>query len=310
VRALLGLMLAAAFSVGMAAASDLDYGLKPEKIAPDTYVFLGRNEDFSVRNGGNIVNTGFIVTREGVVVIDTGPSRRYAEQARSAIAATTPQPVVRAYNTHQHPDHFLGNQVYADAGIAALASTAGAIGVEGKALTENMYRLNGDWMKGTEPVKPGQIVSAGEILVGGHTLSLLPLAGHTRGDLVVLDRTTGVLFAGDLVFYNRAATTPHADLAAWLAALDALEKLPFRVMVPGHGPVVSDLRAIRQTRDYLVWLRSALSNAAEQGLDMNEVIALPIPERFRAIALVDNEYRRSVTHLYPGMEQAAMRRAN
>ena len=65
----------------------LDYMLKPRKVAPDTYVFVGLAEDFTRGNGGNIVNTGFIVTADGVLVIDTGSSRLYGEQMRRAIAA-------------------------------------------------------------------------------------------------------------------------------------------------------------------------------------------------------------------------------
>ena len=51
------------------------YDLKPVKVAQDTYVLIGFMEDFTLKNGGNIVNTGFIVTKEGVVVIDSGPSK-------------------------------------------------------------------------------------------------------------------------------------------------------------------------------------------------------------------------------------------
>ena len=60
--------LIAAFILGWAlllAAADMDYGLAPEQIAPDTWVLTGRSEDFSTRNGGNIVNTAFVVTEAG-----------------------------------------------------------------------------------------------------------------------------------------------------------------------------------------------------------------------------------------------------
>ena len=40
-------------------------------IAPDTYVFEGAVEHFTLKNGGNILNTGFIVTEAGVIVIQT-----------------------------------------------------------------------------------------------------------------------------------------------------------------------------------------------------------------------------------------------
>lgn len=303
---ILATCLAAAAVAGNGVVADFDYRLAPREIAPGTYVFEGRTEDFSVRNGGNIVNTGFIVTSAGVVVIDTGPSRRYGEQMRAAIRRVTPKPVVRVFNTHQHPDHFLGNQGYADVGIEALPETVQAIGREGKILTENMYRLIGDWMRDTEVLAPRALSETGDVRVGDHRLTLVPRTGHTNGDLAVFDHGTGVLFAGDLVFYNRAATTPHADLARWQSSLDALENMPFKVLVPGHGPVVRDRRAIVQTRDYLAWLAATLRQAAERGLDMNEVMALPLPERFQNIALADTEYRRSVTHLYPALEQTAL----
>ena len=41
-----------------------------------------------------------------------------------------------------------------------------------------------------------------------------------------------VLFAGDLVFYERTPTTPQADVARWLDDLAVLHRLPFKVLVP------------------------------------------------------------------------------
>ena len=90
-----------------------NYQLKPINIAPDTWVLLGATEDFSRANGANIVNIGFIVTEAGVVLIDTGPSLRYAQQLEAAVASVTERPIVAAINTHHHPDHWFGNQHFA-----------------------------------------------------------------------------------------------------------------------------------------------------------------------------------------------------
>lgn len=69
------LLCAALAWVAVAAhGAEFDYRLTPRAVAPDVYVFVGKTEDFDTVNGGNIVNTGFIVAPEGVVVIDTGPS--------------------------------------------------------------------------------------------------------------------------------------------------------------------------------------------------------------------------------------------
>lgn len=305
-RKTLALLLALALVASNAVAAQFDYGLKAQEVAPGTYVFEGRNEDFSFDNGGNIVNTAFIVTKAGVVLIDSGPSHRYGDQVRQAIARVTDQPVVRVLITHHHPDHFLGNQAYEVGTLAALPRTIADMKAEGGAFTENMYRLNGDWMRDTEMVLPQKPVAPGVVEIGGHHLELRALKGHTDSDLTIFDRDTGVLFASDLVFHDRAPTTPHARIADWLASLDVLEAVPFRVLVPGHGPVAHDAGPIRQTRDYLRWLDRTLREAAASGLDMNEVLALPLPPVWRRMAVSEAEYGRSVSHLYPAAEEAVL----
>lgn len=286
-----------------------DYQLLPRKVAEDTYVLVGRTEDFSPANGGNIVNTGFIVTAEGVVVIDSGPSRRYGEQMRRAIATVTPRPVKRLYITHHHPDHFFGNQAYADVPTAALPRAMQGMEAEGGNFAGNLYRMAGDWMKGTEPLPAREAAAPGRFTLGGHELEILAFDGHTGADLVVFDHTSGVLFAGDLVFHQRAPTTPHADIARWLRALDALEALPFRLLVPGHGEPATDGRAIVQTRRYLLWLDATLRRAAAEGMDMPELLQQPLPPEFAGMALARPEFERSVAHLFRGLEAQSLGKA-
>jgi len=306
------ILLVLATATTLAGAAGFDYALQPRRIAEDTWVLSGRNEDFSVANGGNIVNTAFVVTGAGVVVIDSGPSRRYGEQLRQAIAGVTAEPVVRVLNTHHHPDHFLGNQAFAPQTLYALPETIRGIASEGNAFAENLYRLSGDWMLGTEVLVPPLAIAPGPFSVGEHRFEVLALDGHTGADLALFDHDTGVLFAGDLVFNGRAPTTPHARIENWLASLDRLDALAPRMVVPGHGAVsvavAGRSEAIGQTRTYLRWLDATLKRAAEQGLDMSEALALPLPAEIRALAVADSEYRRSVSHLYPAAEQGALAR--
>jgi quinoprotein relay system zinc metallohydrolase 1 len=187
-----------------------DYALSPRQIAEDTWLLEGSTGNFDKANGGNIVNTGFIVTDAGVVVIDTGPSRAYGDAMRRVITQVTDQPVALVLLTHHHPDHVLGNQAFTDVPIAALAGARKLLDEQGNAMAENMYRLVGDWMRGTEVVLPTETLEPSVREVGGHRLRLLALRGHTGADLAVLDERTGVLFAGDLVFYQRALTTPNS----------------------------------------------------------------------------------------------------
>jgi uncharacterized sulfatase len=293
-----------------AAAADFDYALKPKQIAEDTWVLIGRNEDFTFANGGNIVNTAFVVTGAGVLVIDTGPSRLYGEQLGRAIAMITDEPIVKALNTHHHPDHFLGNQAFPPKALFALPETIKGITTDGRAFSENLYRLSGEAMLGTEVLVPAQSIKPGEFSIGTHRFEAFSLDGHTAADLAIYDHTTGVLFAGDLVFNGRTPTTPHARIARWLAALDQLDALAPRMVVPGHGKISekvgSNIGAISQTRNYLRWLDTTLLSAAERGLDMTEVMNLPLPPEIRTLAVIEAEFRRSVGHYYPAAEQNAL----
>lgn len=190
---------------------------------------------------------------------------------------------------------------------SALENTRQAMLRDGPGLLDNMYRLTGDWMKNTELALP-QGIGAGIHSIGSHPLELISLNGHTEADMVIFDHRSGALFAGDLVFQGRTPTTPHASIKAWLAALDQLQALTrrgnFRVLVPGHGKPAPHAEALDQTRDYLRWLDKTLIAAARTGMDMTEVMTMPIPYPWSDLALAREEFQRSVSHLFPALEEA------
>ena len=220
--------------------------------------------------------------------------------------------VQQVLNLNLHPDYFFGNQAWADVPTRALAGSIAGMQAEGGAYADNLYILCGDWMKDSASTPARQPIAPGSFTLGGHRLELVRYHGHTADDLVLIDHSSGVVFAGGLVFAERIPTTPHADLPAWLASLDALEAklntVALKALVPSHGPVYPDLRGLHQTRDYLRWLDQFLSTSATAGLDMSEVLATPLPQRFRGWAAAATEYARNVTHLYPRYEQKALTR--
>lgn len=287
----------------------LDYQLKPRAVAEGVYVVEGANADFSPKNGCNIINTGFIVTNAGVLVINTGPSRLYGEQLRQAIARVTPKPIAQVLHLNLHPDYFLGNQAFADVDRYATPSTRAGIGREAPSYEDNLFKLCGDWMKGTQTVLPDKDIAPGSWTLGERRFELRSYQGHTDSDLVLLDIQSGVTFVGGLAFSQRIPTTPHADIPAWLASLRQLEgdipkvlgRQP-KAVIPSHGLVRADLAAIVQTRDYLTWIDSTLTRSARQGLEMTEVLAQAIPSAFASWAALDTEYLRNVVHLYPRYE--------
>lgn len=305
-RAVLGGAAAAALAPRVAAAARPDYALRPREVAAGVWMVEGATEYFSRDNGGAIVNLAFLETEIGALVIDTGSTRRHGEALRTAAADALPGGVAEVLVTHHHPDHWFGNQSFADLPIRAAGETRAICAERGAGYSDNLYRLLGDWMRGTEPVPPTAEAPLGEARIGGRALRVIPLSGHTASDLAVLDEATGTLIAGDLAFYNRAPTTPDADLAAWQRSLDALEGLGAAAVLPGHGPLDRTGDALRQTRAYLDWLDETLRAAAEGGLDQMEVISAGVAAPFDAMAVQPREFARSVEHLFPDYERAAL----
>ncbi len=304
------LAVAATMAAPRADAAHMDYRLHARALAPGVYVVEGDNADFSVANGCNIINTGFILTGAGVLVVNTGPSKRYGEQLRALIARTTNEPVTQVLHLNLHPDYFLGNQAFADVPRLATAATRAGMAREAPAYETNLYRLCGDWMLGTEALLPDRDIApppAGTAWrVGTREFEVVELTGHTGSDLVLRDKSSGVAFVGGLVFAQRVPTTPHADVRAWLRSLSGLQALALTTVVPSHGPVHGDSSGLRQTRRFLEWIDREFAAYATQGWDMNDVLHAPVPAEFRQWAAFETEYVRNVAHLYPAYERAAL----
>ena len=280
----------------------LAYDLAPAQVGPGIWMVEGAREYFSMENGGAIVNVTMIETDDGLVIFDTGSSLKYGEALRQVALQTTGRTPAAVILTHHHPDHFFGNMAFQDLAIHSLGETADRVRTNGDTYSDAMYRILGDWMRGTEVVPPNQAVPVGDFKIGGRSFRTLPLSGHTEADLAILDVETGTLIAGDLAFLDRAPTTPDADIAAWKESIGELERLNAAAIVPGHGPFDRTGESLRQTRAYLDWLQATLRDAAESGLDMVEVMELPLPEKFAALGAQPREFERSVSHLFPDIE--------
>ncbi len=304
-RGFLGCALALPLIAPVAARSEVfagTYAPQATVIGDGIWLVRGADEAITPENGGAIANSVIMASDIGAILVDTGPSLAYGHAIAALARQLTSLPVTQIFITHLHPDHSFGNGAFVGHDIYALPATRSELARDATGLEDAMYRLLPGWIAGTEVVLPTQVAGQGPVSIGGRKLELLSLAGHSGGDLAILDAATGTLIAGDLVFHNRAPSTPRAAITTWLAALDTLEAIPHGQLVPGHGPLCTTGLAIRQTRDWLNWLEVALQEAVASGLDMTEAASLPIPARFAELALARYELTRSVSHFYPALE--------
>lgn len=276
--------------------------LMAQQVAENTWMVEGLKEELSSNNCGHIGNQAFIVTPSGVILIDSGSSPAFGEALKTLIAQHTSQPVRWVLNTHHHPDHFFGNAAFDEAQHLTLASTRALMSRDREALIDNVERLTGLTLERSHIALP-DVVEAGELMLESYPLTLFALGGHSGGDLVIMDDSTGVLFLGDMGFYQRAAATAHTPgLHQWQEELNELRTLDAKIAVPGHGPSAHPDAIIDQTAGYLAWLDQHLSAVASEGLGANHALAVKIPGAFSALALAEYELTRSIMQLYPRYE--------
>ncbi|HTO83778.1 MAG TPA: quinoprotein relay system zinc metallohydrolase 2 [Methylomirabilota bacterium] len=253
-----------------------DQPLALAEVAPGIHVSQGVHAEATADNLGAIANIAFIVGSAGVAVLDSGGCALWGRRLREAIGRVTPLPVRYLVNSHVHPDHIFGNAAFrADTPeIIGHAKLAAALAARGAFYLDKVKAALGPLAAGTEVVPPTRAVADRlEIDLGGRTLRLQahPTA-HTDNDLSVLDLATGTLLPADLLFMQR---TPAIDgsLNGWLAAIDALRRIPAARVVPGHGPTVADWPAALDAQDrYLRRLRDDVRAVLKAGGTMEQAV--------------------------------------
>lgn len=296
----------AAFLLLTAGASVDAAPLAMSEVAPGVFVHAGRHEEFTAENAGDIANLGFVIGSRSVAVIDTGSSRQEGIELLDAIRARTDLPISHIVNTHVHPDHLLGNVAFGDteAVIVGHAKLADRLAEAGPYYLANMRTLLGPSFNGTELVPPTLGVQDTAVIdLGDRELELRawPTA-HTDTDLTVLDRRTGTLFAGDLLFMERIPVV-DGSLLGWLKVLDELARLPAQRVVPGHGPTSAAWpAAVVPERLYLESLRDGVRAELKRNRTLDQAVEdLPLPPG-QPWLLADENHGRNVTASYTELE--------
>jgi len=281
-----------------------DYHLKPEKVTDTIYCFFGALENISTLNGGNISNSCFVQTKEGFVVIDSGPTYAYASQAYAQMQKIAKLPVKYVIVTHDHDDHWQGNSFYKSKGALLIGPRTYEQNVIAGMQTR-MQRILGKTLYGkTKIVKLDTIVDDNLSMTVGNEIfdikQLEPVA-HTKGDLIVYLPRKKALFAGDLVFNGRLTSLRDGSILGSLEALKKIDAYHAKVIVGGHGRK-TDANATVALKAYLSQMKKEILEAQDNDIGMEEINKKVTMPNFAKFKLYNVLHKRNVLDAYRELE--------
>jgi glyoxylase-like metal-dependent hydrolase (beta-lactamase superfamily II) len=300
------LLLSALFWSTLLPAAPLE--LKPVKVTDAVYAVIGDLGGQTYENDGLNANLGFVIGDDGVLVINTGPSRRVAEALHAAIRKATDKPVKWVVNVNGQNHYWHGNGYFAGqkAAIVAHAEAVRLMREQGpNQLTANQNTLK-EKVAGTTLAFPTESFTDNKVLMLGTTKIELQHYGnaHTPGDLVVWLPQSGILFAGDLGITGRMlAVLPFGNTSSWVNGLERVAALKPRTVIPGHGKVGTLADVQRDTRDYLVFLRSGAKRIFEAGGAMDDAVNKVDQSRFSYLQNYDQLARRNMNIVFQEIEK-------
>ncbi|NIP74033.1 MAG: MBL fold metallo-hydrolase [Gammaproteobacteria bacterium] len=271
--AILFCLLLGVFGGGRLAAAELEV----QKVTDGVYAIVGAIGQRAPDNLGNNATLGFIVTNDGVVLIDSGGSYKGAQQIHRAVKGVTDKPVRIVINTGGQDHRWLGNGYFKEQGARIIAAEAAVADQKSRvhAQLSLLNRLVGEQgMAGTRPVHADETFdSRFELIVGGVNLQLYnPGTAHTPGDTYVWLPEQGVVFSGDIVYVERMlAVGSVSNSRSWIQAFDAMAALGPVHVVPGHGHPTDLEQARADTYDYLVALRQGVADLLDRGFGLESL---------------------------------------
>ena len=281
------------------------------QLAQGVWFVQGNSALGSTGNRNFISNAGFFVTDDGVVVVDALGSPALAQELLREIHRVTPQALRYVVVTHYHADHIYGLQTLAQAGAKVIGHASAREYLNSDTAQRRLEASRIDlapWIDANTRLVPAdQWLATQETRFRLGTMDFVVDhvgPAHTPEDVVVFVPQLGVLFAGDLFFQGRIPFVGQADSRLWIQALNRLMKYQPKIVIPGHGPASTNpMVDITMTRDYLLYLRKTMGEAAKNMEPFEEVYAKTDWSRFESIPLFRVANRMNAYNTYLLMEQ-------
>jgi glyoxylase-like metal-dependent hydrolase (beta-lactamase superfamily II)/rhodanese-related sulfurtransferase len=248
---------------------------KPIQVTDNVWSAIGATAPPSYENAGHNNNLSFIITDDGVVVVNASDNYLLAQSLHRSIKAITDKPVKYVILENAQGHAALGTSYWQEQGAAVIAHVDAKHELEeyGEQILERIQRGRRDKAEGTRLSLPDITFEDKHIIeLGDERIELLHLGPtHSPGDIVVWLPEQRLVIAGDMAFHERLLpVTEHTDTAGWLDSWDKFAALDARIVIPGHGGPTDMAEVTRYTRDYLAYMREQIGRIIDEGGTLEE----------------------------------------
>ena len=280
---------------------------KPVEVIPHVFSAIGATAPPTYENSGHNNNLSFVVTGDGVVVINGSASVRLAQALHDEIRAVTDQPVKLVINENGQGHAMLGNSYWASLGVDILAHEDAIHEIEenGEFILQGMQRYNRDKAEGTTVAVPNISFSDRyDYTLGDVTFEILHLGpAHGPGDTQVWIPQWSMMIAGDIAFHERMPPIfPDTCTSCWIETWEtAFAPINPTYVIPGHGHPTNLAQVTRYTRDYLVDLREKIGAHIDDGGDLAGAYYVD-QDRWRNLDTFDELATKNAGRVFEEME--------
>jgi len=229
-----------------------DYNLRAYTITEGVSCFFGIDEDVNKNNGGKTTNTCYIETPIGYIVIDSGPTYSYAQQAYSFMQKKSKLPVKYVINTSIHETKILGNEFYKKQGATLIGPESYKELLKEKKTPNISKKISEDAFRDTKlvPLDIYQNTNS-KIIIGDMTIEIKRFENQNSKRLIIFIPEKEIIFVGDYICNKEEYKKENQyALIKFQKNICKIENLPWQYIISSQGTRIGR-DTIKDTQSYI-----------------------------------------------------------
>ena len=271
-----------------------DYNLKPVQVTDRVWCFFGALDMPTKDNAGDMSNSCYIQGDDEWIAWDSGPSFIFAEQAYAAMSKIKKMPVKTVIVSHEHDDHWLGNNYYKQVHGAKIIGPEsinvnyyGPREIDGKKYPGMQTRMIKTLYQNA--IRKTTLVQVDEAFedttnfeISGVKMEYVKVGyAHSEEDWFLYLPDDKVALVADIVMNGIVTSNRDGLIIGQLNALKAIKARDWDYLVPGHG-FITDNTAADESIQYFTYIKDRVLEGIEEEVHPDDITKAVTLEEFRS----------------------------